>query len=187
MGRSTNTATAAPAATQRSCWRSVPRAARNRSTTQASAASRLTACNASPLEATTLAAVPAVPGSPSGFSKGTGVSLVDPGISRAPTTNMTGPATAVTATSRQRRERSRPSGSSRAGRVMPRAMAGAQMVTWAMAFSWATSGSGRCSRTSWSTQGPRGMIRLQVSPEAAYSQPIGLAGRRRASTSPTVA
>jgi hypothetical protein len=131
--------------------------------------------------------VPAAPGCPNGFSKRTGVSLVDPGISRAPTTNMTGPATAVPTTTRQRGERSRPSGSSRAGRVMPRAMAGAQMVTWAMAFSWASSGSGRCSRTSWSTQGPSGMIRLQVSAEAAYSQPIGLAGRRRVSTSPTVA
>jgi hypothetical protein len=35
--------------------------------------------------------------------------------------------------------------------------------------------------------GPEGMIRLQVSAEAAYSQPIGLAGRRSVRTSPTVA
>ena len=43
--------------------------------------------------------------------------------------NMAGPATADATTTRQRRDRSRPSGTSRAGRVMPRAMAGAQNVT----------------------------------------------------------
>jgi hypothetical protein len=31
------------------------------------------------------------------------------------------------------------------------------------------------------------MISAQVKPEVAYSQPIGLAGRRRPRTSPTVA
>jgi len=39
--------------------------------------------------------------------------------------NMTIPATAATTTTRQRRERSRPSGNSSAGRVTPRAIAGA--------------------------------------------------------------
>ena len=110
-----------------------------------------------------------------------------PGIRKAPATNMTGPATAAAATTRQRRDRSRPLGTSRAGRVTPRAMAGAQIVTSAMASSLATRGSGRWSRTSWSIQGPSGMIRLQVSAEAAYSQPIGLAGRRRVRIRPTVA
>jgi len=35
--------------------------------------------------------------------------------------------------------------------------------------------------------GLKGMTSDQTSPEAAYSQPIGLAGRRSASTSPMVA
>jgi hypothetical protein len=131
--------------------------------------------------------VPTTPGWPSGLSKLTGVSVEGPGIRKAPTMNIAGPAMAVATTTRQRGERSRPSGTSSAGRVTPRAMAGAQMVTPAMASSLASRGRGRWSRTSWSTHGPRGMIRLQTSAEAAYSQPIGLAGRRRVRTSPTVA
>jgi hypothetical protein len=121
------------------------------------------------------------------LSNGTGVSLVCPGIRKTATTNMAGPATAVAATTRQRRDGSRPSGTSRAGRVTPRAMAGAQTVTSATAVSLASNESGSWSRTSWSSQGSRGMIRLQMSAEAAYSQPIGLVGRRRVRTRPTVA
>jgi hypothetical protein len=67
------------------------------------------------------------------------------------------PATAATTTARQRRERSRPSGSSRAGRVIPSMIAGAQISSLAMALSWATTGSGRWSRNSSSTQGASGM------------------------------
>ena len=178
---------AAPAATQRSCWRSTPREARNRRITQSRAAGREATWRARPEATRPLATSPRRPGWPSGLSKGTAVSVDDPGIRKAPTTNMAGPATAAAATTRQRRDRSRPSGTSRAGRVTPRAMAGAQTVTSAMALSLAISGSGRWSRASWSIQGPRGMIRLQVSAEAAYSQPIGLAGRRRVRTRPTVA
>jgi hypothetical protein len=121
------------------------------------------------------------------LSNGTGVSLLCPGIRKTATTNMTGPAAAAAATARQRRDRSRPLGTSRAGRVTPRAMAGAQMVTSATAVSLASNESGRWSRTSWSSQGSRGMIKLQMSAEAAYSQPIGLAGRRRVRIRPTVA
>ena len=40
---------------------------------------------------------------------------------------------------------------------------------------------------SWSTHGSTGMVTDQNSPETANSQPIGLAGRRRVGTSPTVA
>jgi hypothetical protein len=70
----------------------------------------------------------------------------------------------ATTAGRQRRERSRPSGTSRAGR-----------------------GSGWPVRISWSTQGSKGTVTDQTSPEAANSQPIGLAGRRRVMTSPMVA
>ena len=100
---------------------------------------------------------------------------------------MTGPTTAAATTGRQRRERSRPSGTSRAGRVIPKAIAGAQLNSPTTAASWAASGSGRWSRSSWSSQGSTGMVSDQISPEAANSQPIGLAGRRRPSTSPMVA
>jgi hypothetical protein len=182
-----STVMAAPVATQRSCWRSTPCEARNRRTTQSRAAGRDAMCRARPATAMPLATWPRRPGCPKGLSKGTGVSEVTPGIRKAPTTNMTGPATAVAATTRQRGDRSRPSGTSSAGKVTPRAMAGAQTVSSATAASWASRGSGRCSRTSWSSHGSRGMTRLQVSAEAAYSQPIGLAGRRRVRTRPTVA
>ncbi len=61
-------------------------------------------------------------------------------------------------------------------------------MNWlATTASWAASGSGRWSRNSWCSQGSKGMFSAQTRPEAAYSQPIGLAGRRRVSTSPMVA
>ena len=71
--------------------------------------------------------------------------------------------------------------------MMPSPIAGAQPNSDTATWSWARKGSGRCSRSSWSTQGPRGMVYAQARPAAPYSQPIGLPGRRRASTSPTVA
>jgi hypothetical protein len=98
-----------------------------------------------------------------------------------------GPATAPAATTRQRRERSRPSGTSRNGRVMASAMAGAHRYSAATAPPWAASGSGRPARTSSSTHGLRGTSSDQTRPAAAYSQLIGLAGSRSVSTSPMVA
>jgi hypothetical protein len=80
---------------------------------------------------------------------------------------MATPATAAATTGRQRRERSRPSGSSRNGRVMPQAMAGAQMISPATTASRAASASGRWSRPSWSSQGSKGMVSDQIRPEAA--------------------
>ena len=56
-------------------------------------------------------------------------------------------------------------------------MAGAQENSPATAANWAASGNGRRLRMSWSTQGSKGISTDQTSPEAAYSQPIGLAGR----------
>jgi len=99
----------------------------------------------------------------------------------------TEPVTLAMTTSRQRRERRWPSGSSSAGSVIPRAIAGAQLRSPVAATTWATNGTGRYSRTSWSIQGPTGMVYAQARPAPPYSQPIGLPGRRRASTSPTVA
>ena len=109
------------------------------------------------------------------------------GASALPTSTRTPTATAAAATGRQRRDRSRPSGTSRAGRITPRTVAGAQLNSPNTADSWAAGGSGRCSATSWSIQASPGMDSDQVTPAAAYSQPIGLAGRRRVRTSPTVA
>ena len=65
---------------------------------------------------------------------------------------------------RQRRDRSRPSGNSRNGRVMPRAIAGAQMNSLATTASWAASGSGGWSRSSWSSQGSQGMSATRPGP-----------------------
>jgi hypothetical protein len=90
-------------------------------------------------------------------------------------------------TSHQRRERRWPLGSSSAGSVTPSAIAGAQLRSPVAATNCATNGTGRCSRTSWSIQGPTGMVYAQAKPAPPYSQPIGLPGRRRASTRPTVA
>ena len=70
---------------------------------------------------------------------------------------------------------------------MPKAIAGAQLYSVTMALTLASRGSGRPSRISWSSQGSKGMVIDQSSPETANSQPIGLAGRRRAMTSPMVA
>ena len=103
------------------------------------------------------------------------------------TSPITGPTAAAATTGRQRRDRSRPSGTSRAGRVIPKAIAGAQLNSPNTAASSATSGSGRCSRSSCSSQGSTGMVSAQISPEVANSHPIGLEGRRSPSTSPTVA
>ena len=97
-----------------------------------------------------------------------------------------GPVTLVITTSHQRRERRWPLGSSRAGSVTPSAIAGPSQAPDA-ATTLATSGRDRCSRMSWSIQGSRGTVDAQARPAAPYSQPIGFSGRRRASTSPTVA
>jgi hypothetical protein len=71
----------------------------------------------------TSAIVPARPGSPKGLSIGFDSSR--PGARLPATTNRVAPATLVATTTRQRRDRSRPSGSSRAGKVTPNAIAGA--------------------------------------------------------------
>jgi hypothetical protein len=71
--------------------------------------------------------------------------------------------------------------------VTPSAIAAAQPRSEDAAEIWATSGRGRCSRISCSTQGDSGMGYAQASPAAPYSQPIGLCGRRSARTSPMVA
>jgi hypothetical protein len=140
-----------------------------------------------PVKPTTATTVPAIPVFPNGLSMGMALSSSFPGMKMDPSSPRTGPATAAATTGRQRRERSRPSGTSRAGRVMPKAIAGAQLYSVAMASSWASRGSGRPVRISWSSQGSTGMVTDHISPETANSQPIGLAGRRRVSTSPTVA
>jgi hypothetical protein len=179
------TAAAAPAATQRSCWRSTPREARNRSTTQATDASMLTAQRMVPAAAAMAARSPAGPASPNGLAIGRSSSRAG---ARAPPTSIRAPAaTPVAATGRQRRERSRPPGTSSAGRMTPRTVAGAQLNSPYTAAAWATSGSGRPSPTSRSSHGPTGIGSDQASPAAANSQPIGLAGRRSVSTSPMVA
>ena len=99
----------------------------------------------------------------------------------------TAPVTLEATTTRHRRDRSRPLGRSRAGSVIPSVIAGAQLRSPDATTTWATKGKGRCSRTSFSTQGPTGMAYAQARPAAPYSQPIGLPGRRSDSTSPTVA
>ena len=178
---------AAPAAIQRSCWRSTPTEERKRSTSEASAAGRLSQCSTTAVMVSTVAAVPAVPASPNGLSKGISVSWSWPAM-RLPASGATmAPNAAVATTTRQRGERSRPSGTSRAGRVMPRAIAGAQLNSPVTAASWAASGSGRPARSSWPIHTSQGIHSDQTSPEAANSQPIGLAGRRRPKTSPTLA
>jgi hypothetical protein len=129
--------------------------------------------------------VPARPASPNGLSIGTDCS--GPGVRNHPSSVRANPATLVTTTTPQRRDRSRPSGSSRAGSVTPSPMAGAQLTSETTVTSWAATGRGRWSCSSWVIQGSKGMLHDQVSPAAAYSQPIGLAGRRKLKTSPTVA
>ena len=70
--------------------------------------------------------MPAVPARPNGLAMGRDVSAVCPGVRVPAMVIRTAPVTAAAATTRQRRERSRPLGSSRNGRVIPRVMAGAQ-------------------------------------------------------------
>jgi hypothetical protein len=94
------------------------------------------------VKSTTLAAVPATPANPNGLSIATGPSLVCPGDRTPPITNMATPATVAATTSRQRRDRSRPSGNSRNGRVTPRAIAGAQVSSAATVASHPASASG---------------------------------------------
>jgi hypothetical protein len=71
--------------------------------------------------------------------------------------------------------------------MMPRQIAGSQLISPITAASWAAGGSGWPPPTKCSSQGCPGMLSDQDRPEAAYSQPIGLASRRKLNTSPTVA
>ena len=169
---------AAPAATQRSCWRSTPTEDRKRSTSETSAAGRLSQCSTTAVMVSTDTAVPAAPPSPKGLSKGTSVSWSSPGV-RLPASGATmAPNRAVATTTRQRGERSRPSGTSSAGRVTPRAIAGAQLNSPVASASWAARGSGRPAWNSWSVHTSQGIHSDHRTPEAANSQPIGLAPPR---------
>jgi hypothetical protein len=105
------TAAAAPAATQRNCWRSTPRADRNRSTTHASDATIVAIQSSTPAAAIMAATAPAGPANPNGFA--IEVSSSRAGASPAPTTTRAAAATPVAATALQRRDSSRPSGTSR--------------------------------------------------------------------------
>jgi hypothetical protein len=154
---------------------------------QSRAAGRLSAYSTRPGTTAAAAIRPANPGSPYGGLTGTGPLVSGPEARILPTTSSPTPATVSATTSRQRGERSRPSGSNRNGRVTPRAMAGAQPISRTSATTWPASASGRWPSSSEFSQGSKGMLSAQTSPEAAYSQPIGLAGRRRVRTSPTVA
>jgi hypothetical protein len=175
---------AAPAATQRSCWRSTPREARNRRTRQTRAAARLPTCRSPPRPARAPATAPAGPSRASGLA--IGVETSGPGSTTA-TMDRTPPARLAATAQRQRGERSRPSGSSSSGRVTPRAMAGAHSGSPAAALTWANGGSGRPVATRLLTQASPGTFSDQSRPEPASSQPIGLPGRRRVRTSPSTA
>jgi hypothetical protein len=72
-----------------------------------------------------LATSPAGPASPNGLTIGRSSSRA--GARLEPTSARAPAATAAAATGRQRRERSRPSGTSRAGRVTPRMVAATQL------------------------------------------------------------
>ena len=72
-----------------------------------------------PAMPTTDATTAGVPSSANGLGMGRTVSWNCPGARLPPTSPTTGPTAAATATGRQRRDRSRPSGTSRAGRVIP--------------------------------------------------------------------
>jgi hypothetical protein len=89
---------------------------------------------------TTAPAAPAAPGRASGLSMGVEVSR--PGTTAA-TIDRIPPATLAAAAHRQPGERSRPSGTSSAGRVTPRAMAGAHSGSATAALTLAVSGRGR--------------------------------------------
>ena len=140
-----------------------------------------------PAQCTASAAEPAEPASANGLATGSRVWVIGCRESHQPTTFMAVPATQATPTTRQRCDRSRPSGSSSSGRVTPRAMPTAQKLSPARAASRAARGSGRPPSRSASTQGSKGTDTDQTSPVAAYSQPIGLVGRRSVSTRPMVA
>ena len=90
---------------------------------QTSAATTLKMNNATPTQDATPAMLPATPPDASGLS--IGVSSGGPACRLPATTTMIAPATAAATTGRQRRERSRPSGISSSGRVMPQVIAGA--------------------------------------------------------------
>ena len=109
-----------------------------------------------PIQLTMPAAVPAQPPSANGLATGTRVWVIGSGDRTQPTTSKVVPATAATATTRQRRDRSRPLGSSSKGRVMARVMPTAHRLSPARAASRAARGSGRSVPSSWSTQGSQG-------------------------------
>jgi hypothetical protein len=140
-----------------------------------------------PAQLTVVAIVPASPCSGNGLGTGSRVWVSGSGDRTQPTSSAVVPATAAASTGRQRRERNRPSGSSSSGRVTARVRPTAHRESPTRAARWAAGGSGRLSRSSWSTQGSQGTYRVQASPAAAYSQPIGLAGRRNVRTRPMVA
>src|SRR5918912_731628 len=66
-------------------------------------------------------------------------------------------------------------------------LTGAHSGSVTAASSWAARGSGRPLRTRSSIQVSPGTVKDQTSPEAAYSQPIGLADSRRLRISPKTA
>ena len=105
------TATAAPAATQRSCWRSTP--GRTGTAGPRRAGRPAGRRRGGPgRHGHALGQLPRRPGWPSGLSNGTTVSVVGPGSGTRPP-NMPGTAAATPSGDRP------PSGTSRAGRVMP--------------------------------------------------------------------
>jgi hypothetical protein len=153
------TATAAPAATQRSCWRSTPRESRNRSTTETAAAGMQANSTAKPAQLTTAAAEPAQPCNANGLATGTRVWVIGSGDRHSPTAVAAVPATHATRTGRQRGKRRRPSGSSSSGKVTARVIPTAQRLSPARAASRAAGGRGRPLTSRWSTQGSRGQRR----------------------------
>jgi hypothetical protein len=112
------TAPAAPATTQRSCWRSVPLDARNHSTSETSAASMLAGHSPRLVRPTAAATAPASRPARTGWGWD-GRLLELPGARPPAISPITGPTAAAATTGRQRRERGRPFGTSRAGRVIP--------------------------------------------------------------------
>ena len=127
----------------------------------------------------------------SGFAKGAASELARLGCPQTQAIPRKAPARLAATASRQRRERSRPSGSSSNGRVTPRLMAGAQ--TWPrppqVAASWARqqqrADDGR--QPGNSTQGVPGICSDQTSPAAPIQPADARAGRRSPSTRPMVA
>jgi hypothetical protein len=142
---------------------------------------------AQPTQLTVVAASPAQPPSANGLATGRMVWVIGPDDRLQASTSTAVPAMATTATTRQRRERSRPSGSRSSGRVTASRRPTAHRLSPARAASRAAGGSGRPATSSWLTHGSQGTFTVQTRPAAAYSQPIGFSGRRRVRTSPTVA